>query len=1230
MIKTNPRRSGVSSLLVGALAAASLQFAVASPDGKSIAINFGQSQPSSSDNPTSIVEGAAGVLGTETWNNPEGGTGGPEPLSADSNGSSSDSSATVTWESNNLWSSTGLGEENNTAPDGNNRNLLSGYLDTNAADTIFVQVDDVPYDVYTVYVYMKGGVIGRGGDYKVSCNVQYHQDVAAFSGEFVEGAGGDYLVFENVSGSSVRIEGTPVVTRAPINGIEIVETLGVTVPTEAPPVPANLAATETGALRAIIGWDASAGATKYEVWQDGAVVGQVSDTWYEAIGLNAESSYTFQVIALDDFCNASEATGELSVTTEALGEAEGFVIGKIYDTGGGASFDDLLTAYEHADFPDNPSSSIPSSGAQLFPGPFGDNYLGLIQFQLVIKEAGNYDFFIRSDDASELYLNTDGPAFPTPGGNDFPIAWEEGCCNPFQEPGIGDQSTFAPIALSAGSYGVTVTWKEGGGGDWVQVAMREENDTTAAASLNPIGGSNIISEFDTVGSFVNITSQPVGGEISENESFALEVGFDFGSPYVPSAAIQWFKDGAAVSGGSSAKLNFSLLQKSDAGTYKVELRVPGGGVESDEVVLTVLDDTKPPRISAGALAGADGKFEIGIGFSEPVNGSTVGDAGNYSISGGTIDSVSVLTRPLDNFSADISTVQIPDYYSAKLVVSGLTAGETYSVTATGVADVVGNAIPAEGSSSSFTADDSYTWSVIGSQEAHNEPGTWVDDAVRVGDDGFDILASGVGFWSDYDEATFVHQEIEGDFDKVAQVEYQDPTSQWARTGLIMREALDTGKGRVPEEFSDCPSPIIVDPDNPDADPDVCIPADIRFSRYQSVHANAAIRWDNGVSNNSYENNYRNDDGLAGGNQTRGANGGGGPLDYPNVWVRIKRVGDTIMTFTGSDGQNWEERTTREFVDLESSVFVGAFYAPEMNNNGTTAGLQHSGLARFRNMGNFGAAPVEPPVEPPVPGGGPLAAGAVVAINFSADEPAGAGSAVSGAAGVLGTVNWNNLETLTGEGAALSADVDGASVASGVTVSWTSNNTWSSAGRSEDNNSAPEGDDRNLMIGYLDTNGADPNSVVVSGLADDATYDVVVYTKGGVIGRGGEYTIGDQTFAHADAAPFSGDYVFGAAGDYLVFKDVSGSSFELVGLPTTGSPARAPINGIEIVIGGGVEVPEPAGGISSFSVDGGNLVIEYTGTLKSAGSVTGPYSAVDGASSPATISADGDAQFYIAD
>ena len=65
----------------------------------------------------------------------------------------------------------------------------------------------------------------------------------------------------------------------------------------------------------------------------------------------------------------------------------------------------------------------------------------------------------------------------------------------------------------------------------------------------------------------------------------------------------------------------------------------------------------------------------------------------------------------------------------------------------------------------------------------------------MGDQGFDIASSGVAFWSDYDEATFAYEEITGNFDKVVQLEYQDPSSQWARTGLMAREALDEGRKR---------------------------------------------------------------------------------------------------------------------------------------------------------------------------------------------------------------------------------------------------------------------------------------------------------------------------------------------------------------------------------------------------------------------------------------------------
>ena len=59
-------------------------------------------------------------------------------------------------------------------------------------------------------------------------------------------------------------------------------------------------------------------------------------------------------------------------------------------------------------------------------------------------------------------------------------------------------------------------------------------------------------------------------------------------------------------------------------------------------------------------------------------------------------------------------------------------------------------------------------------------------------------------------------------------------------------------------------------------------------------------------------------------------------------------------------------------------------------------------------------------------------------------------------------------------------------------------------------------------------------------------------------------------------------------------------------------------------------PEP-GAITGIAISGNEVTIEYTGTLKSSNSVTGPYEAVAGASGPSyTVNADQAQQFYIAD
>ena len=281
-------------------------------------------------------------------------------------------------------------------------------------------------------------------------------------------------------------------------------------------------------------------------------------------------------------------------------------------------------------------------------------------------------------------------------------------------------------------------------------------------------------------------------------------------------------------------------------------------------------------------------------------------------------------------------------------------------------------------------------------------------------------------------------------------------------------------------------------------------------------------------------------------------------------------------------------------------------------------------------GGGGTGPVVPPTPPVIPPAGELGPGSSISINFGADEPDGARSDVTGAAGIFGSEFWNNVDAAAGEAAGLVANIGGSAGLTDVSVSWESNNTWSSTGRGEENNSAPEGDDRNMMTGYLDTNNTSQTTVTVSGLPAGANYNVIVYAKGGVNGRGGEFTIGDQTQEKLDEEAFDGDLTAGR--DYLIFSNLSGESFQIVGTPTLGGTPRAPINGIEIAFGA-APPPNPGGApgaVDSITNNGdGTVTIEFTGTLQSADTVDGTYSAVAGASSPFTVGADSAAKFYIA-
>jgi len=154
-----------------------------------------------------------------------------------------------------------------------------------------------------------------------------------------------------------------------------------------------------------------------------------------------------------------------------------------------------------------------------FPDDTHETYGATMEGYLTPTVSGSYRFFVYSDDASQLFLSTDDKE-----ANLVQIAEETGCCNAFTEP--DSARTSEPIALVAGkNYFTRMIYKEGGGGDYGQVAWRMEGDKTPAASLKPIPGKYLSSAVDlpapAEGSFLTQTPAPNAKSVSPTTSVTI-------------------------------------------------------------------------------------------------------------------------------------------------------------------------------------------------------------------------------------------------------------------------------------------------------------------------------------------------------------------------------------------------------------------------------------------------------------------------------------------------------------------------------------------------------------------------------------------------------------------------------------------------------------------------------------------------------------------------------------
>jgi hypothetical protein len=176
------------------------------------------------------------------------------------------------------------------------------------------------------------------------------------------------------------------------------------------------------------------------------------------------------------------------------------------------------------------------------------------------------------------------------------------------------------------------------------------------------------------------------------------------------------------------------------------------------------------------------------------------------------------------------------------------------------------------------------------------------------------------------------------------------------------------------------------------------------------------------------------------------------------------------------------------------------------------------------------------------------------------------------AGVKAAANWNGAANIMGTLANL-READGTVTA--ATVTWNSPVTAGNPGEWINGYADAPGNTR-MMNGYLDpTSSTAPATVKIAGLAAPVTggYDVYVYTLGDLPStstRTYQYAIGATTTTVSQTGPSPATFPgftlapSGGAGNYVIFRNVTGAAFTLTATPGTGPQTRAPVNGIQIV------------------------------------------------------------------
>ncbi len=179
-------------------------------------------------------------------------------------------------------------------------------------------------------------------------------------------------------------------------------------------------------------------------------------------------------------------TGNKQASFRAFVFTPGLLKFEAYDVPGTDIQDRSITALiDHANYPDHPNEVAylrAFTTTYAHPDSRHDNYGTRMTGVFVAPQTGNYIFYLRSDDASQLWFN--------PGGisetGKVLIAEETQCCHLF-----GDHASAAQTLVKGRRYYIESLHREGPEEDYCQVAVKLETAPDDPQFLFPINWQNL-------------------------------------------------------------------------------------------------------------------------------------------------------------------------------------------------------------------------------------------------------------------------------------------------------------------------------------------------------------------------------------------------------------------------------------------------------------------------------------------------------------------------------------------------------------------------------------------------------------------------------------------------------------------------------------------------------------------------------------------------------------------